>query len=242
MYAFIQTHPVDYILNCAAYTAVDKAEENLELCEQINRDAVANLAQAAQKCQAKVIHVSTDYVFDGTAHIPYREDQETCPNSVYGVTKLGGEQEAFKYCPETMVIRTAWLYSSFGNNFVKTMIRLGRERKELGVVFDQIGTPTYARDLAKAIIAILDKGIVPGVYHYSNEGVTSWYDFAKNIHRIAGVEGVNLKPLHTYEYPVPAKRPYYSVLDKTKIKQTYSIEIPYWMDSLEECIAVLSLS
>ena len=155
---------------------------------------------------------------------------------------LMGEKNVMEKCASSVIIRTAWLYSSFGNNFVKTMIRLGRERKELGVVFDQIGTPTYARDLAKAIIAILDKGIVPGVYHYSNEGVTSWYDFAKNIHRIAGVEGVNLKPLHTYEYPVPAKRPYYSVLDKTKIKQAYSIEIPYWMDSLEECIAVLSLS
>ena len=237
--AFIQTHPVDYILNCAAYTAVDKAEENLELCEQINRDAVANLARAAQKCQAKVIHVSTDYVFDGTAHVPYREDEDTCPNSVYGVTKLGGEQEAFKYCPETMVIRTAWLYSSFGNNFVKTMMRLGKGKDTLGVIFDQIGTPTYANDLAATIFAIIQRGIVPGIYHFSNEGVCSWYDFTLAIHRLAGITTCRVNPLHTDEYPAKASRPHYSVLDKTKIKQTYGITIPHWEESLARCIAQL---
>ena len=189
-----------------------------------------------------MIQVSTDYVFDGTAHIPYREDAETCPNSVYGVTKLGGELEAFKYCPETMVIRTAWLYSSFGNNFVKTMMRLGRERDTLGVIFDQIGTPTYARDLAVAIFAAINKGIVPGVYHFSNEGVCSWYDFTKAIHAIAGIQGCNVRPLHTEDYPTKATRPHYSVLDKTKIKDTYGIEIPYWMDSLKECMEILNTS
>lgn len=239
---FIEENSIDIVVNCAAFTAVDKAESSEEACIRINAEAPGYLAEAVAGRGGSMIHVSTDYVFDGSGCLPYKEDDETCPATVYGRTKLMGEKNVMEKCASSVIIRTAWLYSSFGNNFVKTMIRLGRERKELGVVFDQIGTPTYARDLAKAIIAILDKGIVPGVYHYSNEGVTSWYDFAKNIHRIADVEGVNLKPLHTYEYPVPAKRPYYSVLDKTKIKQTYSIEIPYWMDSLEECIAVLSLS
>ena len=236
---YAMSNNIDIIVNCAAYTAVDKAEDNVELCKMLNQQAPGFLAKAAKARNGYLIQVSTDYVFDGTAHIPYREDEETCPNSVYGVTKLGGEQEAFKYCPETMVIRTAWLYSSFGNNFVKTMMRLGRERDTLGVIFDQIGTPTYARDLAVAIFAAINKGIVPGVYHFSNEGVCSWYDFTKAIHAIAGIQGCNVKPLHTEDYPTKATRPHYSVLDKTKIKETYGIEIPYWMDSLKECMEIL---
>ena len=239
---FVMSNDIDIIVNCAAYTAVDKAEDNVELCKMLNQQAPGFLAKAAKARNGYLIQVSTDYVFDGTAHIPYREDAETCPNSVYGVTKLGGELEAFKYCPETMVIRTAWLYSSFGNNFVKTMMRLGRERDTLGVIFDQIGTPTYARDLAVAIFAAINKGIVPGVYHFSNEGVCSWYDFTKAIHAIAGIQGCNVRPLHTEDYPTKAVRPHYSVLDKTKINDTYGIEIPYWMDSLKECMEILNTS
>ena len=236
---YVMSNNIDIIVNCAAYTAVDKGEDNVEQCKMLNRQAPGFLAKAAKARNGYFIQISTDYVFDGTAHIPYREDEATCPNSVYGVTKLGGEQEAFKYCPETMVIRTAWLYSSFGNNFVKTMIRLGRERDTLGVIFDQVGTPTYARDLAVAIFVAINKGIVPGVYHFSNEGVCSWYDFTKAIHAIAGIKGCNVKPLHTEDYPTKATRPHYSVLDKTKIKETYGIEIPYWMDSLKECMEIL---
>lgn len=233
---FVEKHQIDIIVNCAAYTAVDKAEDNIELCDRLNHLAPGYLAKAVQSRNGYLIQVSTDYVFDGTAHIPYREDDLTCPDSVYGSTKLAGEQEAMKYCPNTMVVRTAWLYSTFGNNFVKTMLRLGRERDSLGVIFDQIGTPTYARDLALAIFTAIDKGIVPGIYHYSNEGVCSWYDFTQLIHRTAGISNCILKPLHTGEYPAKANRPHYSVLDKTKIKTVYKIEIPYWIDSLKECI------
>lgn len=237
--AFVAEHRVDIIVNCAAYTAVDKAEDNVALCERLNRFAPGYLAKAIQKRGGQLIQVSTDYVFDGTAHVPYRETHPTSPNSVYGSTKLAGEQEAMKYCPETMVVRTAWLYSSFGNNFVKTMLRLGHERDSLGVVFDQVGTPTYARDLAEALFAAIRQGIVPGIYHFSNEGVCSWYDFAQMIHRIAGITDCKLKPLHSEEYPAKANRPHYSVLDKTKIKETYGLEIPYWVDSLKECIDLL---
>ena len=236
---FVQTNNIHVIVNCAAYTAVDKAEENVELCSKLNADAVGYLAKAAEANQAMFIQISTDYVFDGTAHIPYKETAPTCPNSVYGSTKLAGEQKALSFCSRAMVIRTAWLYSTFGNNFVKTMIRLGKERNSLGVIFDQIGTPTYARDLARAIFAAIHQGVVPGVYHFSNEGVCSWYDFTKVIHRLAGITTCQVKPLHTEEYPTPAKRPHYSVLDKTKIKSTYGIEVPYWEDSLKECINAL---
>lgn len=236
---FVSEHNIDGIVNCAAYTAVDKAEENEELCQLLNAEAPAFLAHAVEQRGGWMIQVSTDYVFDGTNHTPYVEDDDTCPNSVYGRTKLVGELNVQKLCTKSMVIRTAWLYSTFGNNFVKTMIRLGREREQLGVIFDQIGTPTYARDLAVAIYAAIEKGIVPGIYHFSNEGVISWYDFTKAIHRIAGITACHVRPLHTAEYPTPANRPHYSVLDKTKIKQTYGIEIPYWEDSLSECIAKL---
>ena len=233
---FVKANDIHVIVNCAAYTAVDKAEENIELCTKLNADAVGYLAQAAEANGAEFIQISTDYVFDGTAHIPYKETEPTCPNSVYGSTKLAGEQNALTLCTRSMVIRTAWLYSTFGNNFVKTMIRLGKERDSLGVIFDQVGTPTYARDLARVIFAAIGQGVVPGIYHFSNEGVCSWYDFTKAIHRLAGIKDCKVNPLHTEEYPTPAKRPHFSVLDKTKMKNTYHIEIPYWEDSLKECI------
>lgn len=236
---FIEANAIDGIVNCAAYTAVDKAEDNEELCTKLNAEAPAYLAAAIGKRGGWMIQISTDYVFDGTQHTPYTEEADTCPNSVYGKTKLVGELNVQKFCAQSMIIRTAWLYSTFGNNFVKTMIRLGKEKPELGVIFDQIGTPTYARDLAVAIFAAIEQGIVPGVYHFSNEGVISWYDFTKAIHRIAGITTCHVRPLHTSEYPTPAKRPHYSVLDKTKIKQTYNIEVPYWEESLADCIAKL---
>ena len=236
---FIDMLRPDYIVNCAAYTAVDRAEDDEATALLINATAVENLALAAARTGARMVHVSTDYVFDGTNHTPYTEDESTCPNSVYGSTKLEGEQAAQKGCKRTMIIRTAWLYSTFGNNFVKTMIRLGKEKPELGVIFDQIGTPTYARDLAVAIFAAINQGVVPGIYHFSNEGVISWYDFTKAIHRIAGITTCHVRPLHTAEYPTPANRPHYSVLDKTKIKQTYNLEIPYWEESLAQCVKKL---
>ena len=234
---YVVDHAIDCIVNCAAYTNVNKAEEDTELCDKLNHQAPANLARVAAKHQVGLIHVSTDYVFNGEHHLPYKEDEPTCPNSVYGATKLAGEQAIQTLHPAAVIIRTAWLYSTFGNNFVKTMLRLGSERDELGVVFDQIGTPTYARDLARAIQHIVVKGIVPGIYHYSNEGVCSWYDFTKMIFALGGITTCQLKPLHTDEYPTPAARPHYSVLDKTKIKQTYGVEVPYWVDSLREYIS-----
>ena len=236
---FVDDHQIDGIVNCAAYTAVDKAEDNEALCQKLNAEAPAFLAHAIGRRGGWMIQISTDYVFDGTNHTPYTEDEDTCPNSVYGKTKLVGELNVQKLCQRSMIIRTAWLYSTFGNNFVKTMIRLGKEKPELGVIFDQIGTPTYARDLARVIMTAIEKGIVPGVYHFSNEGVISWYDFTKSIHRLAGITTCHVRLLHTSEYPTPAARPHYSVLDKTKIKQTYGIEVPYWEESLRECIQKL---
>ena len=233
---FVEENQIDGIVNCAAYTAVDKAEDNQELCTKLNANAPEYLAAAIEKRGGWMVQISTDYVFDGTNHTPYVESDPVCPNSVYGRTKLAGEEAALKACQKTMIIRTAWLYSTFGNNFVKTMIRLGNEKPELGVIFDQIGSPTYARDLAVAIFAAINQGIVPGIYHFSNEGVISWYDFTKAIHRIAGITQCHVRPLHTSEYPTPANRPHYSVLDKTKIKQTYGIEVPYWEESLEVCV------
>ena len=237
--AFVDFNQIDGIVNCAAYTAVDKAEENQELCDLLNHVAPGYLAEAVERRGGWMIQVSTDYVFDGTNHRPYVESDPVCPNSTYGRTKLAGEEAVQNACNRTMIIRTAWLYSTFGNNFVKTMIRLGKEKSELGVIFDQIGTPTYARDLAVAIFAAINKGIVPGIYHFSNEGVISWYDFTKAIHRLAGITTCHVRPLHTAEYPTPANRPHYSVLDKTKIKQTYGIEVPYWEESLEVCVRKL---
>ena len=237
--AFVSDNAIDGSVNCAAYTAVDKADDNKELCTSLNTVAPAYLAAAVEKRGGWIIQISTDYVVNGTKHTPYVETDTPSPDSVYGSTKLAGELGVMKFCKKTMIIRTAWLYSSFGNNFVKTMIRLGKEKPELGVIFDQIGTPTYARDLAVAIFAAVNQGVVPGIYHFSNEGVISWYDFAKAIHRLAGITTCHVRPLHTSEYPTPANRPHYSVLDKTKIKQTYGLEIPYWEESLAECIAKL---
>ena len=236
---FVEANEIDGIVNCAAYTAVDKAESDPQLARKLNADAPAFLAEAVAKRGGWMVQVSTDYVFNGTKHTPYVETDKPCPNSVYGQTKLEGEQAVSKLCPNAMIIRTAWLYSEFGNNFVKTMIRLGREREQLGVIFDQVGTPTYAHDLAKVIMTAIDKGIKPGVYHFSNEGVTSWYDFTKSIHRLAGINTCQVSPVHTAEYPTPASRPAYSVLDKTKIKDAYGIEIPHWEESLAKCIAKL---
>ena len=236
---FVEEKQIDGIVNCAAYTAVDKAEDDEELARLLNAVAPGYLAEAIEQRGGWLIQISTDYVFDGTNHTPYTPDEPTCPNSVYGRTKLAGEMQAMHACQRTMIIRTAWLYSTFGNNFVKTMIRLGKEKTELGVIFDQIGTPTYARDLAVAIFEAIEQGVKPGIYHFSNEGVTSWYDFTKAIHRIAGITSCHVRPLHTSEYPTPAARPHYSVLDKTKIKQDYGLEIPYWEDSLAECISRL---
>lgn len=233
---FVADHDINGIVNCAAYTAVDKAESDEELCTLLNATAPAYLARAIGQRGGWMVQVSTDYVFDGTQHTPYVETDETRPNSVYGRTKLAGEFNVLKFCPQAMVVRTAWLYSTFGNNFVKTMIRLGHERQEMGVVFDQIGTPTYAHDLAVAIMTAVEQGIQPGIYHFSNEGVTSWYDFTKAIHRQTGIATCHVRPIHTAEYPSAASRPSYSVLDKTKFKTTYQIEIPHWEDSLKSCI------
>ena len=241
VYAYVSEHKIDIIVNCAAYTAVDKAEDNVELCDKLNNIAPGYLARAAQANGAAMIQVSTEYVFDGTAHIPYTEEEPTCPASVYGSTKLAGEQNVMDHCEKAMVIRTAWLYSIYGNNFVKTMIRLGQERDSLGVIFDQIGTPTYANDLAQAIFAAINKGVVRGIYHFSDEGVCSWYDFTIAIHRLAGIASCKVKPLHTADYPAKAPRPHYSVLDKTKIKDTFGIEIPHWEESLKRCINQLRM-
>lgn len=242
---FVTGNDIRYIINCAAYTAVDKAEDDAELCEKINATAVKNLGIAAAEAGAGIIHVSTDYVFDGTSCRPYTEDMPTKPCSVYGKTKLKGEKNLLKACPDAIIIRTAWLYSPFGNNFVKTMIKLGSERESLNVIFDQVGTPTYALDLADAILKAMDQTIDTdhdkgGVYHFSNEGICSWYDFTIKIHEIAGINTCKVNPIETKDYPTKAARPHYSVLNKTKIKQTFNITIPHWEASLKDCIKELS--
>jgi len=235
---FTQNKP-QIVVNCAAYTAVDKAEEDVDLCYLVNKTAVENLAKACAANQAKLLHVSTDYVFDGSSYLPYTEDMPVCPTSVYGKSKLAGEEVAMANCAQTAIIHTSWLYSAFGNNFVKTMIRLGQERESLNVIFDQVGTPTYAADLANAILQMLNTEVfVSGVYHFSNEGVCSWYDFAKKIHQLAGVS-CKVSPIETKDYPTAAARPHYSVLNKSKIKSTYHIEIPHWEESLIKCIEIL---
>lgn len=238
----IKDNQVDYVVNCAAYTAVDKAEDDEELCRRLNSYAVGVLGKAAHEAGAKMVHVSTDYVFSGTSYLPYKETDETRPVSAYGRTKLAGEQILQEVCPEAVIIRTAWLYSEFGSNFVKTVLRLGKERDELRFVFDQIGTPTYAGDLAAAVMAVVaadEKGAyVPGIYHYSNEGVCSWFDFTIKILEIAGISN-RVFPIETKEYPTKAVRPPYSVLNKSKIKQTYGIAIPHWEASLRVCLKKL---
>jgi len=234
---FLDAQNFDFIINCAAYTAVDKAEDDFEAADRINRLGPALLAKYGRR----IIQVSTDYVFDGTAHLPYKEDDAASPASVYGSTKLAGEQAVLEEAETAIIIRTAWLYSSFGANFVKTMRRLGAERDSLGVIFDQIGTPTYAADLAAAIVALLPrvKAGMKEVYHYSNEGVASWYDFACAIMTESGLSCV-VRPLETHEYPTKATRPAYSVLNKAKIRRDFGITIPHWMDGLKRCIAKLN--
>ncbi|MCL3852541.1 dTDP-4-dehydrorhamnose reductase [Parabacteroides sp. GYB001] len=240
--AAVKDNQVNYIINCAAYTAVDKAEDNEELCRRLNSFAVCVLGEAAREAGAKMIHVSTDYVFSGTGYCPYKETDGTRPVSVYGRTKLAGEEGLMEVCPDAVIIRTAWLYSEFGSNFVKTVLRLGKERDELGFVFDQVGTPTYAGDLAAAILSVVtadEKGaFVPGIYHYSNEGVCSWYDFTVKILQIAGID-CRIRPIETKDYPTKAVRPPYSVLNKNKIKETYGVAIPHWEASLRVCMGKL---
>ncbi len=239
--AFFEKNNPAYVVNCAAYTAVDKAETEVEAAEKVNALAPKVLAEFSRQFGAKLIHVSTDYVFDGNANQPYVESGPVNPQGVYGKTKLAGELNCLKENPETIVIRTSWLYSEFCNNFVKTMLRLGSERDEVKVVFDQVGTPTYAADLANAIIEIIrisEKDaakFIPGVYHYSNEGVISWYDFAKAIFEIRELN-CEVHPVLSVEFPTKAKRPHFSVLNKSKIRDNFGLKIPYWRDSLIVCI------
>ncbi len=240
--AFFNKFSVDCCINCAAYTQVDKAESEAEQARLINSTAVRNLAAACNQHNAALIHISTDFVFDGKNNLPYRETDTPSPLSVYGRTKLEGEQAAAS-CGRAVIVRTSWLYYERGKNFVDTMLRLGKEREELRVVFDQTGTPTWAGDLAAAILDIVEKfaetpdsvGKLKGTYHYSNEGIASWYDFAFEIFRLSGLDA-DLLPVRTDEYPTPATRPAYSVLDKAKIKKTFGLKIPHWKSSLEICL------
>ncbi|HEB7537101.1 TPA: dTDP-4-dehydrorhamnose reductase [Campylobacter coli] len=241
LYKIIQEDNIKTIINCAAYTAVDLAEKEIEKASILNYECVEILAKLVKQHDLKFIHTSTDYVFDGKTNIPYKENDTTNPLSVYGKTKLKGEQVIMEIAPRNaIIIRTSWLYSSYGKNFVKTMQNLGRQREGLGVVFDQIGTPTYARDLAEVIVNILPaiQNEKPEIYHYSNEGVASWYDFAKEIMKLSQLD-CNIKPIESKDFPTLAPRPYYSVLNKQKIKEKFHIEIPYWKDSLERCISIL---
>ncbi len=241
MALFIDLNDIDTIINCAAYTAVDKAEEDVENADLINHIAIKNMAEIAREKGLKLVHVSTDYVFDGKNYKPYTEEDSPNPTGIYGKTKLAGEEALMKIAPRnSIIIRTSWVYSSFGNNFVKTMLRLGKERDELGVIYDQIGTPTYAADLAAAILEILPKidNPKPEIYHYSNEGAISWYDFAKEIMKMAKLS-CQINPIETWQYPTPAKRPHYSLLNKAKIKRDFDLTIPYWKDSLSACLTKL---
>lgn len=235
---FVSDNKIGLIVNCAAYTAVDKAEDDQHLCDSVNHIAASNLADAAKKYQAILIQISTDYVFDGSQNIPYSEEDPTSPLGVYGVTKLQGEQAIVNSGCEYLIFRTSWLYSSFGNNFVKTIQRLSAEKENLNVVFDQTGTPTYAADLAGFLFRIIENGQYKnkkGIYHYSNEGVCSWYDFAVEIAELSG-NNCNIQPCHSSEFPAKVKRPNFSVLDKTKVKKTFDITIPHWKSSLTRMI------
>ncbi len=243
--AYFEQNKFDIIINCAAHTAVDKAESEPELANAINHLAVKKLAEVAKQQSSKLIHISTDYVFNGQQHRPYIETDEVDPQGVYGATKLAGEQAVLQSMTEdALIIRTSWVYSEFSNNFVKTMLKLGTERGSLGVIYDQVGTPTYAGDLAKVIMRIVghksfSKSVFTSqIYHYSNEGVCSWYDFAKAIFEYENIQ-CDVSAIETKDYPTPAKRPHYSVLNKAKIKQTYTIDIPYWKDALQRCLCAL---
>ena len=235
---FCQTNSISVIINCAAYTAVDKAESDMENADLVNRKAVKKLSIVAKELDIKLIHISTDYVFDGKNFKPYVEEFQTNPQSVYGKTKLDGEIELLDINPlNSIIIRTSWVYSYYGNNFVKTMLRLGKEKEELGVIFDQVGTPTYAKDLAITILDIIPQieNSKVEIYNYSNEGVLSWYDFAKEIMKMAKLN-CKINPIETYQYPTPAKRPHFSLLNKSKIKSKFNLEIPYWKDGLDDCL------
>ena len=233
---FVAANAIELIVNCAAYTNVDKAEEDEATAMKINADAVAILGAQG----VKVIHVSTDYVFSGDEHVPCKESDPVAPRTAYGRTKYEGEKRLLTVCPEAVILRTAWLYSEYGNNFVKTMIRLGNEKEKLGVVFDQIGTPTYAADLAAAIFTVIETPCWhPGIYHFTNEGVCSWFDFTIAIHELAGIKNCHVSPILSEEYQYKTPRPHYSVLDKSKFKKTFNVEIPYWLDGLKRCIAKL---
>lgn len=239
----VRDNDVKVIVNCAAYTNVDKAESDREFAELLNAGAVRNLAEAAKENDATLIHISTDYVFGGSkGNTPRREDEPANPTGVYGETKLHGEQAIAESGVKALIFRTAWLYSEYGKNFVKTMLNLTEEKPQLKVVFDQVGTPTYAQDLADMIVDITESGAYEGregIYHYSNEGVCSWYDFTKMIAEIAGHKDCDIQPCHSDEFPSPVVRPSYSVLDKTKVKATFDRKIPYWTDSLRRCLESL---
>ena len=238
--SMVMDNSIDMVVNCAAYTDVDKAEDNVEFAELLNAGAVRNLAEAVRDNNGTIIHISTDYVFGKEPYnVPCREDQTGTPTGVYGLTKLHGEQAIKTSGVKAIVIRTAWLYSEYGKNFVKTMLNLTSSRPKLNVVFDQVGTPTYAQDLADAIVGIIERGEYArneGIYHYSNEGVCSWYDFTKMIAYMAGNTTCDIQPCHSCELPSKVVRPSYSVLDKTKFKETFNLKVPYWTDSLKKCI------
>lgn len=228
-----------YVINCAAYTAVDKAEDDVDLCRKVNKEGALNIAEFCKAYGATLIHVSTDFVFEGNGHDLLKEEDEAKPVNIYGVTKLEGELDVIATLPEHFILRTSWLYSEYGSNFVKAMLKFGAERDELNIIADQVGTPTYAIDLAEAILYIIESGKTDyGVYHYSNEGVTSWYDFAMGIFDISKTK-VKVNPIPTSQYPTRAVRPKFSVMDKTKLKSTFGLEVPYWRKSLEKCIKAL---
>lgn len=239
--AFFNQHAFDAVINCAAYNDVDQAEKNFELAKTINALGPAFLAQTAKSNKCRFIHVSSDYVFNGKGHRPYQEEDSCQPTSAYGKSKLLGEDMVSQVNEKAMIIRTSWLFSEFGNNFLKTMLKYGQERDELRVVFDQIGTPTYATDLARAILEILSteiNGEDQSLYHFSNEGVTSWYDFATEILKAANIN-CKVSAIESYEYPLPAPRPYYSVMNKAKIKKDFSLKIPHWRTAMLQCLEIL---
>jgi dTDP-4-dehydrorhamnose reductase len=244
--AYFRQHQFTYIINCAAYTAVDKAEKEIELAKVINHDAVKQLAEMAKKQNAIFIHISTDYVFDGRQYRPYVEADKLNPQSVYGASKLKGEQAILAVAPQGCIIRTSWVYSEFGRNFLKTMLMLGKQGKPLAIIFDQVGTPTYATDLALAIMQVITENNATQllehdlkIYHFSNEGICSWYDFTTAIFSMAEIN-CSVSPIETKDYPTPAKRPFYSVLNKAKIKHDCALTIPYWRDSVQACLNILA--
>jgi len=239
--SFCKNNKITHIINCAGYTAVDKAQEETEVANEINNIAVKNLSLISKEFKISLVHISTDYVFDGTNYKPYNENDKTNPTSIYGQTKLDGENSMQDINPNnSIIIRTSWVYSSFGSNFVKTMLNLSKKLDKLGIIYDQVGTPTYAKDLANTILDIIPniKNDKVQIYNYSNEGVVSWYDFAKEIFEISKID-IEVNPIVTKDYPTPAKRPHYSLLNKSKIKKEFNITIPYYKDSLKRCLKQL---